>query len=83
MNETLHFLLDHPRRCYIYLFPSHQTWFLFTVLVLMVLTDWVSFLVLDIGTPEIMEIPVGTRFAVGLLQAGAVRSSRDPRRMGL
>ena len=30
-NETLHFLLDHPRRCFIYLFPSHQTWFLLTV----------------------------------------------------
>lgn len=74
-NETLHFLLDHPRRCYIYLFPSHQTWFLFTVLVGMVLTDWVSFLVLDIGTPEIMQIPVGTRIVIGLLQAGAVRAA--------
>ncbi|KAG6850861.1 hypothetical protein H0H93_007479 [Arthromyces matolae] len=30
-NETLHFLLDHPRRCFIFLFPSHQTWFLLTV----------------------------------------------------
>jgi hypothetical protein len=24
---TLHFLLDHPRRCFLYLFPSHQTWY--------------------------------------------------------
>ena len=32
-NETLHFLLDHPRRCFIYLFPSHQTWFLLTIVV--------------------------------------------------
>ena len=30
--ETLRFLLDHPRRCFVYLFPSHQTWFLLTVL---------------------------------------------------
>ena len=30
VNETLHFLLDHPRRCYTLLFPSHQTWFLLT-----------------------------------------------------
>ncbi|KAG9044097.1 low affinity potassium transporter [Tulasnella sp. UAMH 9824] len=74
-NETLHFLLDHPRRCYIYLFPSHQTWFLLTVLVGMVLTDWISFLVLDIGTPEIMQIPVGTRIVLGLLQAAAVRAA--------
>lgn len=74
-NETLHFLLDHPRRCYIYLFPSHQTWFLFTVLVLMCLTDWVSFMILDIGTPEVSMIPVAHRLAVGLLQAGAVRAA--------
>ena len=33
IHETLCFLLDHPRRCFIYLFPSHQTWFLLTVLV--------------------------------------------------
>ncbi|KAG9009870.1 low affinity potassium transporter [Tulasnella sp. JGI-2019a] len=74
-NETLHFLLDHPRRCYIYMFPSHQTWFLLTVLVAMVMTDWISFLVLDIGTPAVEAIPLGTRFAVGLLQAGAVRAA--------
>jgi hypothetical protein len=33
LHETLHFLLDHPRRCYILLFPSHQTWFLLTVVI--------------------------------------------------
>jgi len=60
VNETLHFLLDHPRRyvlspsfglalptcsprlhqlielmvrCFLYLFPSHQTWFLVFLLV--------------------------------------------------
>lgn len=30
--ETLRFLLDHPRRCFVYLFPSAQTWFLLFVL---------------------------------------------------
>jgi len=34
-KETLHFLLDHPRRCFIYLFPSRQTWFLLTVLIVL------------------------------------------------
>ncbi|KDQ59452.1 hypothetical protein JAAARDRAFT_621723 [Jaapia argillacea MUCL 33604] len=34
-HETLHFLLDHPRRCFIYLFPSRQTWFLLTVLIIL------------------------------------------------
>ncbi|VDC02697.1 unnamed protein product [Peniophora sp. CBMAI 1063] len=75
LNETLHFLLDHPRRCFIYLFPSHQTWFLFLVLVGLNLTDWVCFLVLDIGNEEIDKIPVGTRMADGMLQAFAVRAA--------
>lgn len=38
----------------------------------MVLTDWICFLVLDIGTPEIASLPIGTRVAVGALQAAAV-----------
>ncbi|KAF8740254.1 TrkH protein, partial [Rhizoctonia solani] len=74
-HETLSFLLDHPRRCFIYLFPSHQTWFLLIVLVTMVLTDWISFMVLDIGNDVFESIPVGTRIALGLLQAGAVRAA--------
>ncbi|KAK0212417.1 cation transport protein-domain-containing protein [Desarmillaria ectypa] len=74
-NETLHFLLDHPRRCFIYLFPSHQTWFLLTVVIFLNSTDWFFFMVLDIGTPAIEVIPLGTRFAIGLLQAIAVRAA--------
>ena len=30
--ETARFLLDHPRRCFIYMFPSQQTWLLFVIL---------------------------------------------------
>lgn len=30
-KEALHFLLDHPRRCFIYLFPANQTWVLLVV----------------------------------------------------
>ncbi|KAH9942175.1 cation transport protein-domain-containing protein [Epithele typhae] len=75
LAETLQFLLDHPRRCFVYLFPSHQTWFLFTVLVFLNFTDWFFFLVLDIGNPAMDSIPLGTRFAIGLLQASAVRAA--------
>ncbi|PIL33508.1 transporter [Ganoderma sinense ZZ0214-1] len=75
INETLHFLMDHPRRCFVYLFPSHQTWFLLTVVACLTITDWFFFLVLDIGNPEIDSIPFGTRFLLGLLQATAVRSA--------
>ncbi|KAG1855585.1 cation transport protein-domain-containing protein [Suillus subluteus] len=75
LNETLHFLLDHPRRCFVYLFPSYQTWFLVTILVIMNLTDWFCFLVLDIGNPDIDSIPLGTRVVAGLYQAIAVRTA--------
>ncbi|KAI0250399.1 cation transport protein-domain-containing protein [Lactifluus subvellereus] len=70
---TLHFLLDHPRRCFIYLFPSRQTWFLLTVLVILNFTDWFLFLVLNIGIPAFDAVPVGRRFILGLVQAVAVR----------
>ncbi|KAI0827951.1 cation transport protein-domain-containing protein [Trametes gibbosa] len=75
LNETLHFLLDHPRRCFIYLFPSHQTWFLLIILFALNATDWFFFLVLDIGNPAITSLPLGVRFINGLLQATAVRAA--------
>ena len=34
-KESLHFLLDHPRRCFIYLFPSRQTWLLLFIVLLL------------------------------------------------
>ncbi|KAF7315082.1 Potassium transport protein [Mycena indigotica] len=74
-NETLHFLLDHPRRCFIYLFPSHQTWFLLTMVLTLNMTDWFFFMVLDIGNPAIESIALHTRFAIGFLQAIAVRAA--------
>ncbi|KAI6007608.1 cation transport protein-domain-containing protein [Pisolithus orientalis] len=75
LNETLHFLLDHPRRCFIYLFPSHQTWFLLTMLFVLNITDWLSFLIFDIGNSAISSIPVGTRIVAGFYQAIAVRNA--------
>lgn len=75
LDETLHFLLDHPRRCFVYLFPSYQTWFLLTILVIMNFTDWFCFLVLDIGNPDIDSIPIGTRVVAGLYQAIVVRAA--------
>ncbi|KAJ7668683.1 cation transport protein-domain-containing protein [Mycena polygramma] len=74
-SETLHFLLDHPRRCFIYLFPSHQTWFLLTVVLALNMTDWFFFMVLDIGNPALESIPLNVRFIIGLLQAIAVRAA--------
>ncbi|KDR75691.1 hypothetical protein GALMADRAFT_248309 [Galerina marginata CBS 339.88] len=75
MHETLQFLLDHPRRCFIYLFPSHQTWFLFTVVLGLTCIDWISFLILDIHNPAISSIAVGVRVLDGFMQAIAVRAA--------
>jgi len=38
-------------------------------------TDWFFFMVLDIGNSAFDAIPLGTRFAIGLLQACAVRAA--------
>ncbi|GHJ86990.1 hypothetical protein NliqN6_3392 [Naganishia liquefaciens] len=75
VRETLQFLLDHPRRCFIYLFPRTQTYFLIFVMVTLTMTDWVCFLVLDIGNPVIEAIPVGKRIAAAFLQSAAVRAA--------
>lgn len=73
--ETLRFLLDHPRRCFVYLFPSSQTWFLFFVLVLFNSVDWLAFLILDIGNPVIESITLSIRIFDGLFQSIAVRAA--------
>ncbi|SJX64881.1 related to potassium transporter TRK-1 [Sporisorium reilianum f. sp. reilianum] len=73
--ETLRFLLDHPRRCFVYLFPSSQTWFLLFVLVLFNSIDWLAFLILDIGNPVIERITLSIRVFDGLFQSIAVRAA--------
>jgi potassium uptake Trk family protein len=73
--ESLRFLLDHPRRCFVYLFPSSQTWFLLGVLVVLNCTDWIAFEVLDIGNTAVTTLPVGQRTFDGLFQAIAVRTA--------
>lgn len=75
VRESLKFLLDHPRRCFVYLFPATQTWVLALVMLSLTLIDWVSFLVLDLGTEAIMSLPIGTRIAAGFLQSVAVRAA--------
>ncbi|EKM49791.1 uncharacterized protein PHACADRAFT_214314 [Phanerochaete carnosa HHB-10118-sp] len=73
--KALKFLLDHPRRCFITLFPAHQTWLLLFVLFLMNMVLFVGDLVLNIDNPATDAIPVGTRIALAVLSSGAVRSA--------
>ncbi|KAG8948022.1 low affinity potassium transporter [Tulasnella sp. 424] len=74
-KAPLQFLLDHPRRCYLYMFPSHQTWFLVVVFFVLTFVEWFGFLILDIGVPAIAAIPLNIRVLSGLFQSIAVRSS--------
>ncbi|PIL30855.1 transporter [Ganoderma sinense ZZ0214-1] len=74
-DQVLHFLLDHPRRCFLYLFPSHVTWYLAAVLVFFTAIEWALFIVLDIGLDVTSSLPPGTRALAGLFQSFAVRAS--------
>ncbi|KAJ6490216.1 potassium transporter [Mycena vitilis] len=74
-GKTLSFLLDHPRRCFLYLFPSHQTWFLVILLVGFSALEWIMFEVLDIGLPFYEALPKGPRIVNGLFQGLAARAS--------
>ena len=47
--EELHFLLDHPRRCFTLLFPRSATWWLFWVLVMLNGVDLIFFIILDVS----------------------------------
>ena len=71
---TLRFLLDHPRRCYVTLFPSNHTWWLVGSLIMLNGIDWAAFEILNSGNPLTNSLPRGTRVIDGLFQALAVRS---------
>ncbi|KAJ7066538.1 potassium transporter [Mycena amicta] len=76
--DTLSFLLQHPRRCFLYLFPSHQVrhghpWA--SGLFLCSALEWAAFEVLDIGLPFYKDMPRGPRIIAGLFQGLAARAS--------
>ncbi|TBU58845.1 TrkH-domain-containing protein [Dichomitus squalens] len=74
-DQVLHFLLDHPRRCFLYLFPSHVTWFLVVVLILLTAIEWAAFIVLNIGLDVTSSLSAGVRALAGLFQSFAIRAS--------
>jgi Trk-type K+ transport system membrane component len=76
IKETLHFLLDHPRRCYTLLFPRGPTWALLAVLLLLNGVDVILFIVLDLDNPEVTSIPSGwSRFLAVLFQVASTRTT--------
>ncbi|RDI83099.1 hypothetical protein Vi05172_g7016 [Venturia inaequalis] len=75
VRQTLTFLLDHPRRCFIYLFPSKETWYLLFIQLSIDMVVWALFMVLNIGMPRFAGIPWGVRVFDGLFQATGLRTS--------
>ena len=74
-RNTLEFLLQHPRRCFIYLFPGRETWYLFAIQAAIDITAWLCFEILNIGMPDVDALPTGTRILDGLFQATGLRTS--------
>ncbi|KAF4968251.1 hypothetical protein FSARC_4342 [Fusarium sarcochroum] len=73
--EELRFLLDHPRRCFTLLFPSSANWWLFWILVALNIIDLLFFVILDLNSGPVAELPVHTRIADGLFQAASTRTA--------
>ncbi|KAK5990095.1 Low-affinity potassium transport protein [Cladobotryum mycophilum] len=73
--EEFMFLLDHPRRCFTLLFPSNANWWLFWILIMLNIIDLVFFVVLDLGSEPIHNLPLKDRVVVGLFQAASTRTA--------
>ena len=74
MYETLRFLLDHPRRCFIYLFRTESTLFLLATVLLFTISDWFFAMVLDL--PMRHDWPsTGTWIVDCLFQSIATRAA--------
>jgi Trk-type K+ transport system membrane component len=76
-HHSLAFLLHHPRRCYLLLFPKKNTWYLLTIQVGINLLAWVLFILLNLGYgPVNSSIPnAGQRVMDGLYQAHGLRAA--------
>jgi potassium uptake Trk family protein len=72
-KESLQFLLNHPRRCSMLLFPSHPTWILFGILFVMNFIDVLLIIVLDLDNPSVNDLPMGPRILAALFQAASAR----------
>lgn len=74
LHITAHFLLNHPRRCYLYLFRAEITWLLLIVVLLLTMVDWLLLLLLDL--PGRKSFPsVGTWILDALFQSVSIRNT--------
>ena len=75
LHHSCSFLLHHPRRCYLFLFPSRNTWILFAVQVGITLSSWILWIILQLNYAPIEAIPPGERTMAGLFQSVGLRAS--------
>jgi Trk-type K+ transport system membrane component len=75
IRQTMLFLPHHPRRRYIYLFPSRETWYLFAIQFILDLSMWILFEIFNLCLPAVMTIPPNIGVFDGLFQATGLRNS--------
>lgn len=74
-RETLGFLLDHPRRCFMLLFPTNATWWLGATVILFMVVEVSLFMILDSGTHSPHpDMSAGPRLLSAYFQSVAVRT---------
>ena len=73
LTEPLRFLLDHPRRCCMLLFPGRPTWILAGILIAMNSIDVLLIVILDLDNPAVTDLPGGPRVLSALFQAASSR----------
>ncbi|KAF9767338.1 hypothetical protein IL306_000129 [Fusarium sp. DS 682] len=73
LQEPLHFLLNHPRRCYTLLFPSGPTWALAGILALLNIADVLFIILLDLDNSTVTVLPGWQRFCAAVFQAVSSR----------
>ncbi|RGP74662.1 low-affinity potassium transport [Fusarium sporotrichioides] len=72
-QESLTFLLKHPRRCYTLLFPSGPTWILFGIIFALNFVDVLLIILLDLDNSEVSSLPVSARIPAAIFQAASAR----------
>ncbi|KAM7196046.1 Low-affinity potassium transport protein [Naviculisporaceae sp. PSN 640] len=75
LYEEVRFLLDHPRRCFTLLFPSGATWWLFWLLIILNGLDVMFFIVLDLGSGPVVDLPAGIKILNGMFEAASTRTA--------
>lgn len=68
-HHSLLYLLHHPRRCFVLLFPSINTWYLLGAQAGLHIFLWVCWIILQVDFAPIWSMPPGPRIFSGLYQA--------------